>query len=182
MDEASIISRCRSGEREAFEMLVSKYQAGALSLAWSVLGRQAEAEDAAQEAFLQAYLNLPSFDHVRPFKSWLYAIVTNECLDRLKKERTERKFRLRASETSNPSSKGPNPELRLENAAVVGPLLEKLGARERLALYLDVVEGYTAAEVADVLRCAESTARVYVFKAKIKLRKWLKGNPDVSNP
>ena len=182
MDEASIISRCRSGERDAFETLVVKYQAGALSLAWSVLGRQADAEDAAQEAFLQAYLNLPRFDRVRPFKSWLYAIVTNECLDRLKKERTERKFRLRALATSNPSSKGPNPALRLENTAVVGPLLRKLGDRERLAIYLDVVEGYTAAEVADVLRCAESTARVYVFKAKIKLRKWLKGNPDVSNP
>jgi RNA polymerase sigma-70 factor (ECF subfamily) len=179
MDDATVIARCLAGEPKAFEALVTRYQAGALSLAWSVLGRRAEAEDAAQEAFLQAYLNLSRFDHAHSFKNWLFAILINRCLDRLKKERTEKKFRLWSAETAvaNPGD-GP-PERRLESAAIVGPLLARLNPRERLALSLDVVEGYTAAEVAEVLRCAESTARVIVFKAKQKLRKWLEGNSHV---
>lgn len=83
MDDGQIIACCLAGEREAFEMIVNKYQARVLSLAWSVLGNRAEAEDTTQEAFIRAYTNLRDFDQARGFKNWLYAIAYKRCLDRI---------------------------------------------------------------------------------------------------
>jgi RNA polymerase sigma-70 factor (ECF subfamily) len=182
MDDGPIIARCLAGESEAFEMLVAKYQSGVLSLAWSVLGNRAEAEDAAQEAFLRAYTHLKQFDHSRNFRGWLSTIAFSLCLDRLKKQRTERRFRPEVYRTTNPSPFGQESERRFEQTATFEPLLRKLNPKERVALSLAATQGYSAAEVAEVLRCAESTARVYIFKARRKLRKWLKGNADDRNP
>lgn len=182
MDDGPIIARCLAGEGEAFEMLVAKYQAGVLSLAWSVLGNRAEAEDAAQEAFLRAYTHLKQFDHSRNFRGWLYTIAFSRCLDRLKKQRTERKFRPEVYRMSSPTPGGPESERRFEQSAAFRPLWRKLNPKERLALSLAATQGYSAAEVAEVLRCAESTARVYIFKARRKLQKWLKGNADARTP
>lgn len=72
-------------------------------------------------------------------------------------------------------------ERRMTQSAVIDPLLKRLGVKERLALSLSINEGYTAAETAEILHCAESTARVYVFNARRKLRKWLERNPHVQN-
>ena len=179
MDDGQIIARCLAGEREAFEMIVNKYQARVLSLAWSVLGNRAEAEDTTQEAFIRAYVNLRDFDQARGFKNWLYAIAFKRCLDRLKKEKIEKKYRSRIAEATTQVSRRVEMEHRLEESAVMGLLLKKLTVKERLALSLATNEGYTAAEIAAVLHCAESTARVYVFSAKGKLRKWLERNPHV---
>lgn len=90
MDDSEIVARCLAGEREAFEMIVNKYQAGVLTLAWCVLGNKAEAEDASQEAFFRAFVNLPTFDRAKGFKNWLYAIAYKRCLDRIKRERIEK--------------------------------------------------------------------------------------------
>ena len=179
MDDGQIIARCLAGEREAFEMIVNKYQARVLSLAWSVLGNRAEAEDTTQEAFIRAYVNLGDFDQARGFKNWLYAIAYKRCLDRLKKEKIEKKYRSRIAEATTQVSSRVEMEHSLEESAVIGLLLKKLTVKERLALSLAMNEGYTAAEIAAVLHCAESTARVYVFNAKGKLRKWLERNPHV---
>jgi len=181
MDDGRIIARCLAGEREAFEMIVNKYQAGILSLAWSVLGNRAEAEDAAQEAFIRAYMYLRNFDQAQGFKNWLYAIAYKRCLDRIKKRKTEKKFRSRMEEVAAPVSSGVETERRIEKSAVIGPLLKKLTVKERLALTLALNEGYTASEIAALLHCAESTARVYVFHAKKKLKGWLERNPHVQS-
>lgn len=119
------------------------------------------------------------FDQARGFKNWLYAIAYKRCLDRLKKEKIEKKYRSRIAETTTQVSSRVEMEHSLEESAVIGLLLKKLTVKERLALCLAMNEGYTAAEIAAVLHCAESTARVYVFNAKGKLRKWLERNPHV---
>ena len=181
MDDSEIVARCLAGDREAFEMIVDKYQAGVLTLAWCVLGNRAEAEDAAQDAFFRAFMNLPTFDRTKGFKSWLYAIAYKRSLDRIKREKIERKYRSRMAEAKAQDSSDLDTERRMAQTAVINPLLERLGLKERLALSLSINEGYTAAETAEILHCAESTARVYVFNAKRKLRKWLEGNPHVQN-
>jgi len=178
-EDHEIISRCLGGESEAFEMIVQKYQPGVLALTWGVLRNRAEAEDAAQEAFFRAFLNLDKFDDSKSFKSWLYAIAFKRCLTSLVKAKAERKNRPRIAEATAHQSPRPEGERRLDNLSVLGPLLGKLSAKESLALSLSVSEGYAAAEIADVLHCAESTARVFVFNAKRKLRKMLKGQAHV---
>ncbi len=177
MDEDPIIGRCLDGDGEAFEMLVNRYQAGVLSLAWSILGNREEAEDAAQEAFVRAFSSFRTFVRGRSFRSWLYSIAAHGCLDRLKRRRTERRFRLDPAALPAGSSAGT--ERRIEDAELLVPLLLRLNPKERSALYLAAVEGYTSAEVGAVLGCSEGSARVRIHAAKKKVRAWIERNPHV---
>jgi len=181
MDDDQTIALCLAGDREAFEMIVNKYQAGVLTLAWSILGNRAEAEDAAQEAFFRAYVNLQNFDRAKDFKNWLYAIASKRCLDRIRKVKTEKKYRFRLAGATASVMSGLETEPGTDESAVLRPLLKKLTVKERLALSLSMNEGYTAAEIAEILHCAESTARVHLFNAKRKLRKGLERNSYVQN-
>ncbi len=180
-DDRQAVARCLAGDREAFEMIVTKYQSGVLSLAWSILGNRAEAEDAAQDAFFRAYVNLRSFDCAKDFKNWLYAIAWKRCLDRIRKLKTEKKYGPRMAEEAAPVMNGLKTRPGRQGSAALSSLLKKLTAKERLTLSLSVNEGYTAADIAAVLHCAESTARVHLFNAKKKLRRGLERNFHVQN-
>lgn len=175
-DDNRIISRCLEGEVGAFEAIVRKYQAGVLSVAWSVLGNREDAKDAAQETFLRAFGNLRSFDYSREIKSWLHAIAYHMCLDRIKKRKTEKRYRsgIIAGMLRNPEE--PKPDCGIEESDIVKPIWMTLTVKERLALSLALNEGYTAAEIAAVLDCSENCARVHISHAKSKLKKRLMEN------
>lgn len=179
MDDSKIISRCLSGEREAFELIVKKYQVNILSLSWSILQDKEEARDVTQEAFIQSYLNLSRFDRTRSFKNWLYSIAYKRCLDRKKKEKSLTKFIKKFIKEEELSSKGKNKETRIEDSEVFSSILKNLNKNERTAISLTMNEGYSAREIAEILGCAESTAWVYVFHAKRKLKKLLEETKDV---
>lgn len=180
MDDHELVARCLAGDRAAFESLVDKYQSSLLAMTWAALGNREDARDAAQQAFLAAFSHLASFDHGRSFKNWLFAIAWKDCLDLKRREKTRRVFieRLKG-ETPAAGNPGPGP-VRLEESEVFSSLLKRLDRRERLALTLRMNEGYSASEIAEVLGCAESSARVYVFNAVRKVRTlWEKGRVDV---
>lgn len=180
MDDHELVARCLAGDRAAFESLVDKYQSSLLSMTWAALGNREDARDAAQQAFLAAFLNLAAFDNGRSFKNWLFAIAWKDCLDMKRREKTRRVFieRLKG-DTPAAGSLGRGP-VKLEESEVFSALLKKLDRRERLALTLKMNEGYSASEIAEVLGCAESSARVYVFNAVRKVRTlWRKGRVDV---
>lgn len=180
MEDAELIARCRAGDRSAFESLVNKYQPSLLSMTWAMLGDREDALDAAQQAFLAAFSHLASFDNGRSFKNWLFAIAWKDCLDMKRRAKTRRVFieRLKG-EARSAVDPAPGP-VGIEASDAFGPLLGRLDRRERLALTLRMNEGCSAAEIAEVLGCAESSARVYVFNAVRKVRTlWNKGRDDV---
>lgn len=80
-----IIHLARHGDATAFAQLVQRYQLPVYNLAYRMLGSVAEAEDAAQETFLRAYLQLKSYKPDRPFAPWLLSIATHYCIDRLRR-------------------------------------------------------------------------------------------------
>lgn len=92
MENRKIVSRCLSGEIEAFEMLVRKYQENIISLAWLILRDREEAKDLTQDTFIQCYAHLNRFDESRSFKNWLLSIAYKRCLDRKKKAKSLMKF------------------------------------------------------------------------------------------
>jgi RNA polymerase sigma factor (sigma-70 family) len=171
MDDTELIARCRAGDESAFETLVNKYQPSLLSMTWSILGDREDARDVSQQAFLAAFSHLDGFDHSRSFKNWLYAIAWKDCLDLKRRRKTRRLFleRLKA-ETAPATDPGDDP-LPLEASEAFSPLLGRLRLKERLALTLKMNEGYNASEIARVLGCSESSARVYAFNAVRKLRR-----------
>lgn len=178
-EDSQVIDQCLSGDVEAFGALVTKYQASILHFAWTILGDREEAGDVTQEAFLQSYVHLRRFDKTRSFKTWLCAIAYRRCLDRKKRERFFRDvIREWGSETELSSEDGKVKD-RIETSEIFGRFFMRLNEKERTAAILKINEGYTAKEIAEILGCAESTARVYVFNAKRKLRKFLKGRKGV---
>ena len=94
IDDTSLIREAQQGNRAAFEVLVRHYDQSVLRLALHLTGSESDAQDVYQEAFLKAYKNLGSFRFECSFYTWIYRIVTNLCLDHLRK-RNVRKRRLR---------------------------------------------------------------------------------------
>src|SRR5579859_5772067 len=85
--DATAIERARRGDEFAFVRLVHSYQVPLYNLCFRMLGEAGEAEDAAQETLLRVYLHLQCYDPRREFKTWLFAIATHFCIDRLRRRR-----------------------------------------------------------------------------------------------
>ncbi|MCU0275243.1 MAG: sigma-70 family RNA polymerase sigma factor [Acidobacteria bacterium] len=169
MDERDLIRCAQLGDRDAFAGLVSSHEKKLLALCWNMLGEREEARDAAQEALLQAFENLSRFDAGRSFVKWLLGIGAKRCLDRLRRKRTFlRIFKVHAGEWLGGGE--PRPEAVAENEST-GRLLLKLPPRERAAISLAVFDDFSAREIAATLGCAENTARVHLFNARLKLKK-----------
>lgn len=179
MDDERIVSSCLAGRREAFELLVKKYQAPILHLAWRILGDEDEAKDAAQDTFVQAFNNLQRFDRNMSFKSWIYSIACKRCIDRKRKEKSRWNFLQKVIRERPLYTKDEDRTYRIQDSGDLYRVLKKLSARERVAITLKVNDACSAAEIAKVLGCAEGTARVYLFNARKKLRKMLQGKEHV---
>src|SRR5215212_4654674 len=85
--EQDWIEAAQHGDHSAFAQLVEAYKSPVYNLAYRMLGNAAEAEDAAQEVFLRAYMKLASYDRARKFSTWLLAITSNYCIDLLRRRR-----------------------------------------------------------------------------------------------
>lgn len=179
MEDKEIISRCLSGEIEVFELLVNKYQSNILNMSWSILQNKEEAKDVTQEAFSLAYFNLSDFDKTRNFKNWLYSIAYKKCMDRKRKEKLSTKYYRKVIKERKLSPDDERKKSRIEDSEIFSPLLRKLNEKERTAICLKMSEGYSAKEIAQIINCAESTARVYLFNAKRKLKNMLEEKKDV---
>jgi RNA polymerase sigma-70 factor (ECF subfamily) len=188
MEDLEAVVRCLEGEKDAFEFLVRKYQAPLLALGANILGNLEEARDVTQDIFFLAFLKLGDFDRDRSFKNWLYAIAVHKCIDRRRRLRNffhkaigpERTVGAWAGATTpgqhadqDCSPDGTDPlGLRMDS------LLRRLSLRERTALVLLVVDGYNAAETGQIMNCSENTVRVYLFRARAKLKEYRKEDGD----
>jgi len=179
MEDKKIVSRCLAGEIEAFEFLVNKYQENILSMSWSIMQNKEEAKDVTQEAFAQAYFNLSQFDKTKSFKNWLYSIAYRKCIDRKRKEKLLSRYIKKTMKEESLSSDGKDKEKRIDESEIFGPILAHLNEKERTTISLKMGEGYSAKEIAQIINCAESTVRVYLFNAKRKLKKMLEEKKDV---
>ncbi len=174
MEDAELAVCAQAGDREAFGELVSRYAGQARRVARAVLGNEADADDAAQDAFLTALRNLGRYDTARPFGPWLMRVVANTATDR----RRRRKVRTTEQVPPQTPDSGPSPEgmaTRREFHAALEVALATLPERRRMAVVLFDVEGYSHDEVAKILKIPVGTARSDVFHARRALREALAG-------
>jgi len=167
-----MVAACLQGNPEEFREIVMKYSPSTLAIALNILGNRDDAEDACQEAFIQAYRNLDKFDPERSFKNWLYTILYRRCLDQLKRRRRSLALQKKI-QREIPAAQLSNPPRPVQSRALPSRLLEVLSPKERMALCLWANEGYNAQEISSVLMCTASTARVYLFQARKKIKKVL---------
>lgn len=164
--------------REHYGELVLVHQRRALRLAYSYLRDGADADEAVQDAFVKAFVHLPSFDPNLSFDVWFTRILVNGCLDRLK-VRTRRArwmLPLPEAEVAVPPSVEKSPEAALlagEACSQLQQAIDALPDRQRLVVTLSQLDGRSAGEIGRLTGLSESTVRVHLFRAMRKLRKQL---------
>lgn len=159
----------KAGDDEAFGALVKAYAGVARRVARSILGNAFDADDAAQDAFLLAWRNLDRFDARRPFRPWLMRIVVNSATDSYRR----RKVRQAGTLPDTIADPGSGPERETERALLrerLAGALEGLTERQRLAVTMYDAEGYSHADIAEILEAPVGTVRSLVFHARRALR------------
>lgn len=180
-EEQDWIRRSRNGDAEAFGSLVQRYKRMIDALTYRMTGSLADAEDLAQETFIQAYRQLERFRGEAGFSSWLYRIAVNACLNWQKaKGRRERMHfqwtaeQRREQDASTAAEAGGTNLLtqHLQNALMTLP------AKQRAVVVLTVYDELSHAEAARVLGCSETTISWRLFVARRKLKRLLAKRKD----
>ena len=165
------------GDQDAFAELVYTFQDAVYNLCYRMLGERGEAEDATQEAFLRAYMNLQRYDQNRSFKTWILSIASNHCIDRIRK----RRMVLMSIDEPLPAtlslaSDDPLPERVTElneRSQQVQDLIDQLPEDYRLAVVLRYWYDYSYAEIAEVMETTESAIKSRLFRARKMLGEYI---------
>lgn len=181
--EMDLIREAQAGSRVAFDSLVRQYEHQVLRLALHLTGSEHDAEDIYQEAFLKAYRYIGNFRFECSFYTWIYRIVTNLCLDQLRRRKTRREdhavvidrsgdeIDILASVSDNRSFSNPARELdRKLLGAKIQAALGKLTPRERMVFELKHYQGLRLRTIGEMLHTTEETAKNTLFRATKKLR------------
>ena len=168
--EHDLVLRSREGDAQAFAALVRAHQRMIHSVTFRMTGSLGDAEDVAQETFIQAYQQLAQFRGDAPFGAWLRRIAINRCLNW--RQRDVRRARLHEEWSHEQSvagaSTGPDLSRHVQDA------LARLSPKQRAAVVLTTYEGLSHAEAAKALGCSETTVSWRVFAARAKLKRFLK--------
>lgn len=168
-EEAAWIVRAKTGDEAAYRWLLEQYRGRAVRLAAHVLGREAEAEDVAQEAFVRAFRHLGTFRGDGPFSAWLFGIVVRLCLDRRRSARWTRE----GGETP-PDAVAADTSEAIATRLAVHALLKQLTPPLRAALVLRELEGLDYPEIAAALSIPVGTVRSRLHAARAQFRTlWL---------
>ncbi|WP_079149810.1 RNA polymerase sigma factor [Streptomyces agglomeratus] len=163
--------RAAEGDDDAFAVLVRRHTSRLLALAHHLLGSQADAEDAVQEAFLAAWRQLPEFRQDASFGTWMYRIVTNRCLNILR--RAPRALPLDTVPEPTAHDPGSSPPCVAETDAATAALaqaLHKLSPEQRACWVLRELHGLHYEEIAHVTGTSEQTVRGRLFRARHALQ------------
>jgi RNA polymerase sigma-70 factor, ECF subfamily len=185
--DAELVTDARSGSRAAFDALVLRYQGQAVAVAQSVLRNFELAKDAAQNAFVKAYLGLGSFREDAKFKTWFIRIVFNEAKTVWRKERArgahvnvntqagdadeaQSIYEVIPSQARGPDEEAQGQEIRrcVERAA------RALPERQQEVFVLRYLEGFQLGEVADILEISVGTVKAHLSQAGDKVRQRLR--------
>jgi RNA polymerase sigma-70 factor, ECF subfamily len=159
---------------EAAGQLVEAFRPSAIALATSILGNKEDAEDACQEMCVSALANI-TLQSTLNIKGWLTRILINKCMDVLRNRKRSRGLfqRIRANDArlsffpGNPVEKGSAKE----RIVSTDGMFRSLSRSERIAISLWANEDYSPDEIAELMNCSPSTVRVYLFKARRKIKK-----------
>lgn len=168
--EAVWVVSAKRGDRVAFTKIVEAYQRPIFSLCYRMLGDAAEAEDAAQEAFIRAFLKLDSYDSARKFSSWLFSIASHYCIDRLRKRRIQwLSLEALPPWRANISDDKPQPEealVEVETTQEIRELLSTLPPDYRAAVVLKYWHNMPYEEIAELLNTTVSAIKSRLFRAR----------------
>lgn len=174
--DAALISRYLAGERRAFDELVRHYQKPIYHLAYRYLRSEADAKDLTQRTFLKVYGALPRFRAEASFRTWIYRIAINLCLNELRDRR-------RGEASDRPEvieqALAPPPDVESLDAQARGAWLRRaiasLPPKQRMVLELRIYDELPFREVAELVGSTENAAKVNFHHAVKRLRTLVEG-------
>ena len=182
MTEQELVARAKAGDHAAFEQLIYQNQTRIYNLALRMVGDPDDALDLSQEAFLNAWKGLPSFNGDSAFSTWLYRLASNACLDflRSKKRRQDTigsAFSLDDEDApAPPADQSLRPEERLERkerSAALHRALSNLPHHHRQVLVMRELSGLSYQEISQVLELDLGTVKSRLTRARTALKKLL---------
>ena len=169
--------RVNNGQREAFDLLVLKYQHQVLKILSRYVGNPSDAMDLAQETFIKAYRSLAGFQGEAKFSTWLHRIAVNTAKNYVVK-RKRAAWELPLLEGDRELSHNESPEHQLlaeEIRQTVGVAIDELSPELKTAISLRELDGFTYGRIADEMDCPVGTVRSRIFRAREKISERLDG-------
>ncbi len=181
-DELQLIEESKAGNRKAFDKLTDLYLKKAYSIAYRYTGNDGDARDIVQEAFYKVYVNLHRYNPKYPFSAWFFRIIINSSINFSKREK-RKKFifqDVNPKTDVNPVEISPdrsgNPEsqyIKKEINSLLLKGLEELPEKQKAAIVLFDLEGFSQQEVARILKCPQGSVMSRLFYGRLKLKKYL---------
>lgn len=182
MTEPELIAQAKAGDPSAFEQLVLENQNRVYSLALRMLGDPQDAQDAAQEAFLNAWRALPTFKGESSFSTWVYRLTSNACIDHLRRQKRRRELEavsLTGEEGERdwePADHQADPALQIERSMAreaVEEGLKSLPDHQREILVMRELSGLSYQEIGAALELDLGTVKSRIARARLALKKIL---------
>ena len=186
MEDRALVMEAQVGNRAAFEELVHRYDRDVLRLALNLMKRPEDARDVYQEAFLKVYRNLHRFRFECSFYTWLYRIVTNVCLDHLRRRQARPEDQspevhhghadegitdfFERQREQRPTLDPERTLLGLEIKAKLAVAMQRLSPRERIVFEMKHYQGLKLRAIGEALGTTEETVKNSLFRATRKLR------------
>jgi RNA polymerase sigma-70 factor, ECF subfamily len=191
LDERALVAEAQAGNCAAFEELVRRHDRDVLRLALNLMKRPEDARDVYQEAFLKVYRNLHRFRFECSFYTWLYRIVTNVCLDHLRRRQARPEDQAPEANSAHHEEgitdfferqREHRPTLDPERSLIgkeikarISLAMERLSPRERIVFEMKHYQGLKLRAIGDALGTTEETVKNSLFRATRKLRNELGG-------
>ena len=185
-DEPDLIARSRTGDLDAFNVLVERYQRPLYNLCLRLLASPEAAEDATQDAFIHAFRSLNTF-RGGSFRAWLFRIGANACYDEMRKRRARPALSLdeprgEEQQTIDVAGHDPTPDEHMERAELAAVLQEALAGLppdQRLAIVLADVQGFDYSEIAVTMECSLGTVKSRISRGRAQLRAILQARGEL---
>jgi len=177
--ERRLIKKCVQGNVEAFEELIAKYEKTAYNIALRMLRNQEDASDISQEAFIKVFKSIKTFNFESSFSTWLYRIVTNTCLDFLRKKNNnvysldnpihteEGEIHRDIPDIMNAPEEVFEKQLTKE---LVHRSINKLDDNHKTVIILRDIEGFSYEEISQILDCSLGTVKSRINRARNNLK------------
>ena len=184
MSKENFIDDLKNGHRNAFDRLIEEYQDKVFGRCLSFVPNKEDAEDIAQEVFVEVFKSVKKFKGNSTLSTWIYRITTNKCLEFIRKKNTKKRFAFLQSLFGNevPLDKTSfftefkHPGILLENkedAEVLYSAIDRLPEEQRIVFTLHKIEGLSYKEISEITEKSIPSIESLLFRAKKNLRKLL---------
>lgn len=178
--EKLLVSKSKKGDILAFEKLISSYEKKAYNIAYRMMNNEEDAKDVTQEAFIKIYKSIKNFREESSFSTWLYRIVTNVCLDELRKkkrnETTPLELNIENDKGTTHIEIGMDEETpedlyeRLEERQMILNTINSLKDDYKTVIILRDIQGFSYEEIASILSCSLGTVKSRINRARNALK------------